>query len=229
MKKNKMMRAASFLLVAVLLTTSVISGTFAKYVTTATGSDTARVAKFGVEITANGETFAKTYARDDMTLDAEASSRVGVNSVASDNKVVAPGTSGKMASMTLTGTPEVAVKVTYEADVDISDNWNVDSDFYFPLIITINGVQYSAEGTGCVDAAAFEAYLEGKIAEYSKYYAAGQDLANYEAESLAISWEWPFSTSEGNDVKDTFLGGQAAAGNPATITLTVKTTVTQVD
>ena len=43
MKKNKMMRLASFLLIAVLLTTSVISGTFAKYVTTDAQWDSARV------------------------------------------------------------------------------------------------------------------------------------------------------------------------------------------
>ena len=48
MRKNKMMRAASALMVAVLLTTCTISGTFAKYVTTAEGKDTARVAKFDV-------------------------------------------------------------------------------------------------------------------------------------------------------------------------------------
>ena len=44
MKKNRMMRVASALLVAVLLTTCAISGTFAKYVSTATGEDAARVA-----------------------------------------------------------------------------------------------------------------------------------------------------------------------------------------
>ena len=43
MKKNKMMRAASALMVATLLTTSVISGTFAKYVTSVNSSDWARI------------------------------------------------------------------------------------------------------------------------------------------------------------------------------------------
>ena len=49
MKKNRMMRAASALLVAVLMTTCTISGTFAKYTTSATGSDAARVANWGFE------------------------------------------------------------------------------------------------------------------------------------------------------------------------------------
>ncbi|MDE6767712.1 MAG: hypothetical protein K2J35_05915, partial [Eubacterium sp.] len=62
MKKNKMMRIASALLVLCLLTTCVISGTFAKYVTSNDGSDSARVAKFGVSVTVSGSTFAKEYA-----------------------------------------------------------------------------------------------------------------------------------------------------------------------
>ena len=47
MRKNRMMRLASVLLVLCLLTTSVISGTFAKYVTTVGGRDEARVARWG--------------------------------------------------------------------------------------------------------------------------------------------------------------------------------------
>lgn len=53
MKKNKMMRLASCLLVAILLTTSVISGTFAKYTTSSTGTDSARVATWGFQDTAS--------------------------------------------------------------------------------------------------------------------------------------------------------------------------------
>ena len=49
MKKNVMMRVASALLVAVLMTTCAISGTFAKYTTTASGKDAARVANWGFE------------------------------------------------------------------------------------------------------------------------------------------------------------------------------------
>ena len=65
MKTNKMMRLASVLLVAVLLSTCAISGTFAKYVTTKEASDSARVAKFGVTITASGKTFAEAYDHED--------------------------------------------------------------------------------------------------------------------------------------------------------------------
>ena len=88
MKKNKMMRIASVLLVAVILTTCAISGTFAKYVTSGNGSDNARVAKFGVTLTGTADTFKETYAKDDNTFTLEA------NTVVSTEDVVAPGTSG---------------------------------------------------------------------------------------------------------------------------------------
>ena len=45
MKKNVLMRIASGALVITMLTTCVISGTFAKYITDDAASDKARVAK----------------------------------------------------------------------------------------------------------------------------------------------------------------------------------------
>lgn len=47
MKKNKRMRTASGLMIAALLTTSMISGTFAKYTTADAAQDSARAAKWG--------------------------------------------------------------------------------------------------------------------------------------------------------------------------------------
>lgn len=46
------LRAAAVLLVLVLMTTSVVSGRYARYTSTATGSDRARVAKYAVTVTA---------------------------------------------------------------------------------------------------------------------------------------------------------------------------------
>lgn len=65
MKKNVMMRVASFLLVAVLISTSAISGTYAKYVTEGSGTDSARVAKWGVVIEAESTMFSQEYATED--------------------------------------------------------------------------------------------------------------------------------------------------------------------
>lgn len=215
-----MMRLASVLLVAVILTTCAISGTFAKYVTSGNGSDTARVAKFGVTVTGTADTFKETYAKDNtgFTLDA--------NTVVSTEKVVAPGTSGSMAAFTITGTPEVAVRVSFAGTLELGDKW-VDSasTYYCPIEITVGDTTY--KGKDYTSADEFETAVNDKIATYSKDYAAGTDLSTISANTPAVSWKWAF---EGNDdVKDTYLGDQAAAGNAATISLDVTATVTQID
>lgn len=116
MKKNTMMRIASILLVVTLLSTCVISGTFAKYVTKAEGEDQARVAKWGVLVSIDGNLFADKYdATDEAYL--EDGGEYAVVS-ANGDQVVAPGTSAEQADMalvaTVKGTPEVAARYTLE-------------------------------------------------------------------------------------------------------------------
>lgn len=215
MKKTKLMRAALLLLVLTLITSCFVGGTFAKYVTSGDGKDTARVAKWGVTVTANGGTFANTYATDTGNV-------VGTiaNSVVSADKVIAPGTKGNMVGMTITGTPEVAVSVNYAANFKVKD-WTVDDKFYCPLQIkvgktTIDGVKFN-------DAAAFENAVNNEISTYNKNYAAGTDLSTASVTTPSVSWEWPFSE---DDIKDTKLGNLKTA---PTVELTITTTVTQID
>lgn len=119
MKKNRMMRLASGLLVAVLMTTSMISGTFAKYVTTATAEDTARVAKWGVVVSATGSLYGEKYASTDSKI--TASEEENVVSVwgkqSTNNNVVAPGTqSDKGFHFDINGKPEVDSLVTVQME-----------------------------------------------------------------------------------------------------------------
>ena len=220
MKKNKMMRIASVLLVAVILTTCAISGTFAKYVTSGNGSGNARVAKFGVTVTGTADTFKETYAKDDTGF------TLAANTVVSTEDVVAPGTSGSMAAFTITGTPEVAVRVAFAGTLELGDKWEDEGNAYYcPIEVTVGDATF--KGTSYASADEFEAAVNAKIATYSKDYAAGTDLSTIGGDAPAISWNWAF---EGNDNdKDTYLGNQAAAGNAATISLDVTATVTQID
>lgn len=222
MKKTKLMRAALLLLVLTLITSCFVGGTFAKYTTSAEGSDIARVAKWGVKITANGATFAKEY-----------DSGVATKTVlsADDSKVVAPGTKGDMVKMTITGTPEVAVRVNYTADFKV-ENWTVDGKFYCPLHIKVGGTWY--DGTGYDSADAFARDVSKAISDLSGNYAAGTDLSG--AGVPSVIWEWPYentgaSTDTGvknpqTNESDTKLGNLEKA---PTVSLTVTTTVTQID
>lgn len=123
MKKNTMLRIASILLVVTLLSTCVISGTFAKYVTKAEGQDQARVAKWGVLVSVEGGVFADKYAAEDEAYLEDGGEYSVVSSVEGE-QVVAPGTNSEQVGANLvgavTGTPEVAARYTLEGK-DIKD------------------------------------------------------------------------------------------------------------
>lgn len=235
-KKNWTLRAAVLMFALVLITSCFVGGTFAKYVTSGSGNDSARVAKFGVTVTANGDVFAKEYDTDDQTV-------VGTiaKSVISTDKVIAPGTksNGDFVAATITGTPEVAVRVSYKLDTATLqlENWkDVDDNFYCPLVFKVKTTNGNTviSGMDFQTAEAMKAALVNAVASYTKDYAPGTDLSGKAADTLAISWEWPFETGAdadkpANNVRDTFLGDEAAAGRAATVSLTLATTVTQID
>ena len=237
MKKNVMMRVASIMLVLVLLTSSVISGTFAKYVTEATSYETARVAKWGVVVTSTVDSlFAKSYAKDSTTDIA--------NTVVADEEVVAPGTKNDTGvTFSVTGQPEVAVNVAFDLKVnkdvilpagDDYKDWTINptSTFdlakdYTPVVFTLtNGVN---TWTGTLSE--IETELEG----LNKDYPAGTDLSTVFG-TFTLTWAWDFDDSGAgtNDKADTLLGNIAAgidtvAGACTEIDFEVAIKVTQVD
>ena len=231
MKKTKLMRAALLLLVLTLITSCFVGGTFAKYVTKGDSTDTARVAKWGVTVTANGSTFAKNYDTDNA--DVARTIAKSVVSSESNKNVVAPGTKGDMVKMTITGTPEVAVRVNYAANFKV-ENWIVDGKFYCPLHIKVGSTWY--DGTGYDSKDAFETAVSKAISDFSGNYDAGTNLSSAKVTVPSVSWEWPYentgaSTDTGvknaqTNEKDTALGDMA---NAPSISLTVTTTVTQID
>lgn len=132
MKKNKSMRAAGGLLIATMLTSSIVSGTYAKYVTSDEAEDTARVAKFGVTVTASGSLFDTTYkAATDNTpggknaTDSEDGTTLTVESSGAINgisNVVAPGTKNDEGlTFAIAGTPEVDVKLDVVVDDSLEE------------------------------------------------------------------------------------------------------------
>lgn len=118
MKKNKMMRIASVLLIVTILSTCAISGTFAKYITTGEGEDSARVAKWGINIAMAGDKlFADKY---EYSTTPNPGRGYAVKSSIAEDQVVAPGTSSEEAGGTfkavISGTPEVAVRYSLSFD-----------------------------------------------------------------------------------------------------------------
>lgn len=250
-KKHWTLRAAGLLFALVLITSCFVGGTFAKYVTSKSASDSARVARFGVEITAADDTAFKTaYDTNDTAAG------VGVSSVISSigtsgtrDKVVAPGTGeDDAATLSITGKPEVAVHVELTMsgmDVFLKAGDHPDltatsptakfnlTDKYYPVVFTLK--QNSAElKSGTISD--INAYL----ASLPKDFAPGTDLGT-EFGTYTLSWEWAFedSTIGKKDQADTLLGF-LAANNSAfgyqaitdyniVIGFTLAATVTQID
>lgn len=142
MKKNKMMRLASWLMVLTLLTTCIISGTFAKYVTSDSAGDTARVAQWGVVASISGSLFGEHYTAFEETesdkISASYTGSVDSKYVGTSNgswpdsegeggNIVAPGTKGENLTISVSRTPEVRSKVEVTVDetnpVNFSDIW----------------------------------------------------------------------------------------------------------
>ena len=206
MKRNTILRVSAILLVLTLLSTCVISGTFAKYTTSTKANDDARIAKWGVVVEATAEAFTE---NDDDT----------VISFVSGENVLAPGTDGNLCGLTITGQPEVAVKIDATAELELTD-WAVDSAYYCPLVITVGTTEF--KGNDYADAEAFEKAVEDAIV--AEIAVASVDPNTDLADAVAVTWAWAY---EGNDdVKDTALGNAAA---PATISIAVSVTVTQID
>lgn len=217
MKKNKIMRLASALLVLTLLTTCAISGTFAKYTTSTSGSDTARVAYWGFNQNAS------------TTIDLFDTTYTNVKS-ANDDNVIAPGT-GKTSAFAFGYTnntdknitaPEVAYTLTVDAkadgsytalDANDSFRWTLqkgegNATEYNTVADLINAIKaLSGDSTG------------------TKQYAAGELPAAFTSadEAYTIGWKWAF---DGNDAGDTTMGNAETLEN---VKLSITITATQVD
>lgn len=202
MKKNNMMRIASVLLVAVLLTTCIIAGTYAKYTSGATASDSARVAYWGWGFDA------------DVSIDlfdADYADVVSSNTATPVN-VVAPGTS-KTATFNFVYTPKTAgtndlstavinaPEVDYTFDVDFEVNPDTDyelldanKNFTWTLKVgdgSVQTFQTVAELQAAVRA------LDGAAGADAKRWDAGtlptNFYANGAAVNIVIGWNWEFT------------------------------------
>lgn len=234
-KSNKLMRASGILLSLILISSCFVGGTFAKYVTTGEGKDSARVAKWGVEVEVTGDGFHPTYGKDDPNSNIKGSTVISLD----DSNVVAPGTEGTFGGVTISGQPEVAVEIKTTANVNLS-GWNVgpNGEFYCPLKFTIggqtiNGLDYSKSTSGGENS--FQAAIKKAIEDATtQEVEAGTDLSTI-GETITYSWEWPFENGTGtainqDNILDTKLGDNAASGTDVPqISIDVSTTVTQIN
>lgn len=228
MEKNRMMRLASALLILTLLTTCMISGTFAKYTTQATGKDTARVAKWGVTVNVTSDLFADAYKDTSVEYNGITAT---VKASAENQNIVAPGTTGTGLGVASTGTPEVS----YEMKIKLNDTTAkmpslkytpkdaTDASIYEPVKFSVLNDTTLIKGD--MTLADLITLFDGTKAIYKYNVADGKYYVDSNGDgiidtttglnacpNIQIKWEWAFESGADGDAKalnnelDTILG-----------------------
>lgn len=109
-KKNKALTLTLVLLLLVMVTLGTLGGTFAKYTSSATGTDSARVAKWSFTVSDKDIAQENTF-----TIDLFETAYTNVESKDQTN-VIAPGTEGEF-TLSLTNNSEVTAEYTIDFDV----------------------------------------------------------------------------------------------------------------
>ena len=195
-RKDRKMVLIALLILSVVATSAFI-GTLAKYVTSDTALDDAVVSKFGLGVPNKIDLFSDSY--------------TNVEADTEGKKIIAPGTTGQY-TFEVTGTSEVAYKVSADITVAYSEEWNG----YAPLKFSVNGTNW----TNLED---FKENLSIMLA--SETMAPGEEYAN----TQTIYWEWPFYVSDEYDIKDTQMGVAAATETAPKVTVSIEVTAAQID
>ena len=198
-KENK--KRKRFLLIGLLVLLLAITGAFvgslARYSTSKTVSDNAVVAKFGLNVPNEINLFSDSY--------------TNVQADTNGKKIIAPGTQGEY-TFNVTGTAEVAYKVSVNISLSYSEEWGG----YAPLEFSIDGENWTdfAQFKESLDSA-----LESDVISPNAVYSGTQ----------TIYWKWPIFVSSENDIKDNEVGYDAAAGTAAGVSINIVVNAIQVD
>ena len=211
MKKNFAMRIAACLLVVTMLSLCMVSYTYAKYTTGIKGtSSITMIAKWGInlELVTDGNIYDDDKTTDDV-----------VNCSVKNAYFAAPGTHKKIATVKLTGTPDVAYAINVVPAIKL-EGWVVgDNEVYCPLVFTVGNEQFQIDDTITTTDALIKAVGEAiETALCEGNHKAGEAIADTAAD-LEISWTWAFET--GNDAKDTELANKGQAKVDVSLTIEV--------
>lgn len=202
MKNNKTVKFMALVLFVTVLAIILVSGTYAKYTTSATGSDTATVAKWSIKL--GNEDIAKstekTFTIDLFSTITNTDGSEEKNVKKTDGTLIAPGTMGSFTLASLKNESEVNAKysVTYtlanESGVPLEFTTNKDDESSWKSDFTAVNVSNEALATDAT------------------------------ATTATVYWRWAFTKDTARDTSDTTLGTTTP-----TVTLTAKIDVEQAD
>ena len=181
-RSSMMVRLVAALAVTMMFTMCFVGGTFAKYTSSATGTDSATVAKWDIKVggtnIATNDTFTfdlfKTIKDSNGTADETDMSPV-------DGTIIAPGTRG---SFDIVIKNDSQVNATYAIDYTVTNNDHIP-------------VKFSVDGTNWFDDIN---YLDVRSVAINMGATA----------TVTVQWMWEFERIDG-DTQDTTLGSAATA------------------
>ena len=218
MKKGK--RLIILLLCSTLITAHFTSGTYAKYTSSMDTTDTARTARWGINVENEVDLFKESVIK-------------GLNgSSINDDNIIAPGTSGEY-TFVISGTAETAYKI--DIDAEVKDYTNSRIKCYLDDRYAGSGEEGINKLKGLL-----ENLLSGTI------YPAGHSLEKDGIHKIGWKWEYEEQMDDGNlyDAVDTDLGNKVdtylkdattssedftPSENAPGVKMTVKITATQVE
>ncbi len=211
MKKLNTNKIVALLAALCLMTSAFVGSTLAKYTSEATGTDTARVAKWSFEVGSGHDIapvatteftfdlFKTVTDVDGNTDDAEVANGTSEN-------IIAPGTAGKF---------DIVIKNTSEVDAQYAIDYTVTKTTdaaTLPIKFSVDG------GDSWTD-------------NLSNVTAGTATQLDYETgtETITVQWKWEIGADATADTADTALGLAAADNKDVGITVSAKITATQVD
>lgn len=181
MKGNKLVKLMAFVLLVTVLAIILVSGTYAKYTTSATGTDTAKVALWSIKI--NDKDIAKAETKE-LTVDlfstitnTDGTDEKNVSAI--DGSLIAPGTMGSFNLVSIENASEV--NATYSVTYTLTGAEGI------PLQFTTTKDNEDSWSNSLPSVNVTNADLK----------------AGAKADGTKVYWRWAF---DGNDETDTNLG-----------------------
>lgn len=213
MKKNKTLRLLAITLLLVMIALILVSGTYAKYTSKASGEATARVAKWNFTV---GDT--KIQTADTFTFDLfetvndtkDSQTETDVTAANGKDQIIAPGTEGSF---------DIVLKNESEVSAKYGITYTVTNTSNIPVEYSVDGGKTWATKLDSLNVTADDANT--KLA------------ANGGTKTIKVQWKWAYENGKYNDgtektaddVYDTTLGTKGTD----TITVKAEVTATQVD
>jgi len=210
-RDNKLVKFTTLVLLITIVAVALVSGTYAKYTSSASGEDTATVAKWSILLNEDEEIATKedatvTFDLFNTVKDSNGTDTEGDVTTVDGKTLIAPGTSGKF---------DLKIKNASEVTAQYAVSF-VESQNSIPLKYRVNGGEWKDT-------------LDEVVAGNDTKLVVGSAEA-----TVTVEWQWAF---DGDDTTDTGLGIQAQGGvdgegNQITVpsvTVTATITATQVD